>query len=251
MTSLDLRPMSVGEILDGGFSLYRNHFSALIGISIVCLGLPTLLSVYTEIGGGMIAHPGLSLFSTLLFGIGWLPCSAATVWAVSEVYLGRDPVLGPALRYGVRRIGRLMIVGLASYILVFFATLLLVIPGIIVACGYSVAVQVVVLEELRASTDALGRSWALTKGFKGKAFQLAVTLGILYMLPAFAVGAIGVLVPGGETAMSVIAQFVSFLLTPWFACVFTLFYYDLRIRHEGFDLQVLSQTLEHPVPAPA
>jgi len=26
-------------------------------------------------------------------------------------------------------------------------------------------------------------------------------------------------------------------------CVFTLFYYDLRIRKEGFDLEVLSQSL--------
>jgi hypothetical protein len=251
MTSLDMRPMSVGEILDGGFVLYRNHFAALIGISIACLGVPTLLNVYVEIGGGAIAHTGVWLFATLLLGIGWLPCSAATVWAVSEVYLGREPSLGTALRYGVRRIGRLMIVGIASYFLVFLGTLLLVVPGIVVACGYSVAVQVVVLEELRASTDALGRSWALTKGYKGKAFQLAVTLGVLYMLPALAVTAIGVVIRSAETTMSVIGQFVSFLLTPWFACVFTLFYYDLRIRHEGFDLELLSQTLEHPVTAQA
>jgi hypothetical protein len=251
MTSHDMRPMSAGEILDGGFTLYRNHFGALIGISVVCIGVPTLLSVYVDLSGGALLHPGLYLVSALLLGIGWLPASAATVWAVSESYLGRDPALGPALRYGIRRIGRLMIVGIASYILVFAALLLLVIPGIVVACGYSVAVQVVVLEELRASTDALGRSWALTKGFKGKAFQLGLALGVLYFLPFLAVGAVAAFVPVAESTLQVIAQFVSFLLTPWFACVFTLFYYDLRIRKDGFDLELLSQTLEHPTVAPA
>jgi hypothetical protein len=251
MTSQDMRPMSVGEILDGGFTLYRNHFGALIGISIVCLGVPTLLSVYVELAGGMFVHPVLSLLSTLIVGIGWLPASAATVWAVSESYLGRDPALGPSLRYGVRRIGRLMVVGIASYILVLAAFLLFVIPGVVVACGYSVAVQVVVLEELRKSTDALGRSWALTKGNKGKAFQLVLSLGVLYFLPGLAVGAVVAFVPISESTLQVIAQFVSFLLTPWFACVFTLFYHDLRIRKDGFDLELLSQTLERPAPAPA
>jgi hypothetical protein len=33
------------------------------------------------------------------------------------------------------------------------------------------------------------------------------------------------------------------VLTPLLSCVLTLVYYDLRVRREGFDLQVLSEQL--------
>ncbi len=33
------------------------------------------------------------------------------------------------------------------------------------------------------------------------------------------------------------------LIYPVFSCAFTLLYYDLRVRHEGFDIQYLSEQL--------
>ena len=33
------------------------------------------------------------------------------------------------------------------------------------------------------------------------------------------------------------------VLTPLFSCVLTLLYYDLRVRREAFDLEVLSEQL--------
>jgi hypothetical protein len=33
------------------------------------------------------------------------------------------------------------------------------------------------------------------------------------------------------------------VLTPILSCVYTLMYYDLRVRREGFDLQLLGQQL--------
>jgi hypothetical protein len=249
MTSQDLRPMSIGEILDGSFTLYRNHFGTLIGISIVCLGIPTLLSVYVELGGGIEQQIGLGLLSLLLLSIGWLPSSAATVWAVSESYLGHRPMVGSALRHGLRKVGQLVVSGLAAYLLVGLAMLAFVIPGLVVACGYAVVVQVVVVEDLRSGTDALGRSWALTKGYKGKAFKLGIVIGALYLLPAIAGGALAAVMPSATTAIDILAQFVSFLVTPWLACVFTLFYYDLRVRQEAFDLELLSHTVERALPS--
>ena len=36
MTPPILRPLSVGEILDTSFSLYRRHFAALATVSLIC-----------------------------------------------------------------------------------------------------------------------------------------------------------------------------------------------------------------------
>ena len=49
------------------------------------------------------------------------------------------------------------------------------------------AVQAAVLEPLRSGTDGVGRSWTLTKGFKGRALVLYFVVFVLFFL--FAVGA--------------------------------------------------------------
>ena len=42
----------------------------------------------------------------------------------------------------------------------------------------------------------------------------------------------------------ILAGVVQLFLYPLFYCVLTVVYYDLRVRKEGFDLEVLAQTLQ-------
>ena len=49
---------------------------------------------------------------------------------------------------------------------------------------------------------------------------------------------------GLDSVLAVFAACVSLLIYPLISCVFTLFYYDLRVRKEGFDLEMLSHQLE-------
>jgi hypothetical protein len=52
-------------------------------------------------------------------------------------------------------------------------------------------------------------------------------------------------VPGHarDWAATLLAARVSRLVYPLISCVFTLCYYDLRVRKEGFDLEVLGRQL--------
>jgi hypothetical protein len=246
MATQDLRAMSVGEILDGAFTLFRSYFSTLIAIAIICIGVPTLLNIYVTMTGGQLERPLLWLTAALLKGLGGLPAAGATVWAISEIYLGRRPSVGDALGYAFGRVWKLFVAGLAKYLIIILGLLLFFVPGIIAACGYAVVVQVVVLEDLRSGTDALGRSWQLTKGYKGKAFNLGVTVFLIIYLPFFAAGALTAMFSSFQTPVDVGAEVVSFLVYPLIASVFTLFYYDLRVRQEAFDLEHLSQQLGGP-----
>jgi uncharacterized membrane protein len=243
MAKHEIRAMSVGEILDTAFTVYRERFPLLMAISILFLGIPTLLNVYIELSGGPLVHSGLWLLTLVLSSLGWLPAAAAIVWVISESALGREPEAGSSIRHGLRKVIRLFVAGLAAYILIGLGVVALVIPGIILFCGYSVIVQVVVLEELDAATDALGRSWSLTKGYKGKAFWLALAFMLIYAVPFVAAGILAVFMPATELVITVAAQVLSFVLTPLFACAYTLFYYDLRVRQEAFDLEHLSREL--------
>jgi hypothetical protein len=42
----------------------------------------------------------------------------------------------------------------------------------------------------------------------------------------------------------VLAGVLQLFLYPLFYCVLTVSYYDLRVRKEGFDLEVLAQSLQ-------
>lgn len=247
MATLELRPLKTGEILDGAITLLRRHFGVLFGIAVVGLGAPAALDVYIEVTGGNDAHLGLALLGRLLNLFGTLLVTGATVSAVSEAYLGRTPQLGDSLRYGLSKINLIFSASIASGILALLATIALVIPGIIVLCGYSVIAQVAALEPLKRGTDALPRSWTLTKGFKLKAFGLWFVALALIVALALAAGLVaGVAAaanPAFEPVSTVLLELLLLLYYPLLTCVFTLFYYDLRVRKEGFDVEMLAAQL--------
>jgi len=254
MAAFELRPMRTGEILDGAITMMRWQFGVLFGISVVCLGLPTVLDIYIDLTGGRTAHLGLALLERLLSLFGTLLVTGATVSAVSEAYLGRTPQLGDSLRYGLSKLGFIFSASIVSGFLGVLALIVFVIPGIIVFCGYAVVAQVAALEPLNSGTDALQRSWTLTKGFKGKAFVLWLVALVIIAALGLSGGLVATLAatvsPVFEPVSTVLLALVMLLYYPLLTCVFTLFYYDLRVRKEGFDVEVLATQLGG-APAPA
>ena len=246
MADYQLRPLSIGEILDGALVLLRRHFGLVLSIAVVCEGIPTAMDVYIDLTGGTSQNPGLSLLDRLLTLVGSVLVTGATVRVVSEAYLGRTPLFGDAMGFAGSRFGTILGANIMSGFLTVLATLALVIPGIVVACGYSVAAEAAALESGTAS-EALRRSWDLTKGFKLKALALGVvSIGLIlvvYLGAGVLGGIMGEVVGGLDVVLAVLAACVSLLIYPVISCVFTLFYYDLRVRKEGFDLEMLSRQL--------
>jgi len=246
VTSYQLRPLSTGEILDGALILLRRHFALLLSVAVVCEGIPTVLDIYVELAGGSTDNPGLSLLDRVLTMVGGVLVTGATVQIVSEAYLGRTPVFGDAMRFAGNRFGTIFGASFISGFLIVLATLALIIPGIVVACGYSVTSAAAALES-GTSSEAVQRSWALTKGHRWKAFALGVvTIGLLlviYVAAGVVGGLVGEFIGGGDIPLALLAGAVSLLIYPVLSCVFTVFYYDLRVRKEAFDLEMLSQQL--------
>jgi hypothetical protein len=93
----------------------------------------------------------------------------------------------------------------------------------------------------------VGRSWKLTSGFKWKAFGLYFVVFVLFtvFLLGFGViaGVAAAIFPPLMVPALIGLGLISLFLYPFISCVFTLFYYDLRVRKEAFDLELLSQHL--------
>jgi len=181
--------------------------------------------------------------------------TAATVYIVSESYLGRPLGAREALARATPLLWRIIVCSILLALVVGVGFVLFVFPGVILACGLLLAFPALVLEPASTPTGALGRSWALTRGSRLRMLGLLVTLVVLLYIPLVALGGLAaVLLPashlrgagtgtGGLVAVA-LAGVVQMLIYPLFYCVLTVAYYDLRVRKEGFDLEVLASTLQ-------
>lgn len=248
MAGYELRAMSIGEIIDGSVTIYRRHFGILITIAVICVGLPALINIYVGLAGGPLLHPGLWFLSGVLGIVGGLISGGATVYAISQLYMGQTPTVDQALRRALARFGKLLLAGFFKYAIIGFGMVLLFVPGVIAMCGLAVVVQAVVIENPPSAVAALSRSWNLTRGYKGKAFVLGIAVFIVLWIPIVAAAAMAGLVGAAGVWIDALAQILSFVLFPVLAAAFTLFYYDLRVRQEAFDLELLTQTIDQPAP---
>lgn len=265
MTTNALRPLTVGELLDRIFVLYRRHFSLFVGIAAIP-GLLTLTwGVVTVLAVGSprpsVERAFLALLTGIVSIVVYLIASAlaqgATMVAVSRIQLGEETSIKDSLNAIRGRIGEISLVILNVGLRVFFGFLLLVIPGVILALAYSLAVPVAVLEE-RGVSASLSRSSDLTRGHRGRIFVIYLLLTVLLLI----VGALWQ-VPstlimtalvgrrpsaGGLQLIQLAASLSQFVIqavfTPIMQIGLAVMYYDERIRKEGFDLEHMMHQLD-------
>ncbi len=252
-TGTMLRPMSLGELLDASFGVYRRQFLPLVFIALLCQAIPLALGVYLELQGGVVANPALwavsAIAAILLGSIG----SAASTFVVAEAYLGGQITPQQAFSRAVPFLGRLIAAALLSALLYVFGLLLLVIPGIIVICGLAVTAPAIVIENQPSATAGMSRSWNLSKGLRMKVFVAFIVVFLLIALPGIALGAVGLVAAGeGTTELGLTIGFLliqsvlQVLAYPFFYVLTTLLYYDFRVRKEAYDLDMLSAALGSP-----
>jgi hypothetical protein len=267
MPQLDLRPLSLGEILDHTFSLYRRHFLLFLGIA----AIPHLLTLGLNLVQILVLHPGptgaLGQRNTPLssgplalgiVGVGvwlfvylvaYLFAQGGTIYAVSDLYLGRGTTIGASLRRMWGQLLNLLGVSILNGLAIGVALIFLIIPGIYVACRLITCVPAALLEDLGAR-ESLERSFALTKGSAGRGFVIYLLYVVLlyaaillFAIPFGVMLAMSAKDPGMARSALALMQvgnfFAGVLITPFFLIAISVFYYDLRVRKEGFDLQMM------------
>jgi hypothetical protein len=261
-----LRPLSTGELLDRTFSLYRSHFVLFMGI----FALPHLCVLAFQCLALAFQTPGLNIRNALLTsGFGLIAAllsmvvaaasQAATVVAVSQVYLDRPAGVVDSFSKVKNQIVSVIGLSLRVGILVGLWSLLFIVPGILKAIEWSLAVPVKVLEDKTAS-EAMSRSSDLSQGNRGRIFVIwflffVLSIGVSMLLQwpiRIAAGSARGLTAlqhagAGWQVASLVATFVSqCLVGPLATIAFSLVYYDERVRKEAFDLQLMMTTIDAP-----
>jgi len=194
----------------------------------------------------------LWLMTTVAFRA-WTPLAAVYIafFAVMYAMLPHDFMTNPAAVQNSISQNPASIVsfGLSMLILgpLFLAA---TVYGVLMSLRYSLAVPACVVEELSAG-KAIRRSIDLSQGSRGRIFVLALLVGAVKLLLGYLFGfpvfAIAVKHPGQPLPMHwlVVQQIGVYLsnalIGPIYAIGLTLFYYDQRIRKEGFDIEWMMQ----------
>lgn len=244
MAAYTLRPLSLGEVLDVSFGLYRSRFSTLVTVAVVTQTLPLVLGLYLEASGGVAQNLGLGLANALLALVLGTVGTAASTMIVSGAYLGQESDAKTALIRAFGFIGTLIAISLVVGILVGLGLILLIVPGLIALAGYAVSTPAAILEAPQTQSSAMSRSWELTRGFRGKVLGTMLVGFLLIYLPSIALGALG---EAGGLVSRVLGIVLQVLAYPYMYVLTTVMYYDLRVRKEGFDLEVLAQALQPAV----
>jgi hypothetical protein len=184
--------------------------------------------------------------------------------AVAERYLGEVATLGSAYSAASRHFWTAL--GYSLLVAIACGLLLIVFPvAIWLGVRWSLGLQAIMLEDkgvmssMSRSTNLVKGSWWRVLGtlFVGVLFQsvvaalpvilLSVILGVIVGVTIGVTGAAAGMA-SAMLAVTVITLVVttvfSILSAPLSPSITTLLYYDLRIRKEGFDLELLNQSME-------
>jgi hypothetical protein len=263
----ELRPLGVGELVDAALKIWRRHFGALVRTVLVVVApvevLTALAVASADPGadvssGEAVAGGTAALVGVALRLLATLVASAATLQVVTVAYLGGEPDWRQSLGLATQRLPSLLWLTVLTGLGLLVAFVALVIPGIYLSVAWSLAFAALMAENLKGSA-ALGRSYRLVRGRWWPAFGTLLLAYILMLVVGFFVQlpfllALGNVDPesfAGFVAAAVAGVVSAVVTTPFLATIFILLYFDLRVRKEGFDLELLTQAVELPATEPS
>jgi len=140
-----------------------------------------------------------------------------------------------------------------AILMIFLILALVLLPWIVyvifMALRYSLAVPACVVENLKAR-KAIRRSIELSKGARGRIFLMGLLIFIIAFglevvaqsfLVILAIKHKGQIGPVALAVSQVMAFFTNTFIGPIYAAGLALFYFDQRVRKEGYDIEWMMQ----------
>ena len=263
----ELRPRGIGEILDSAVALYRARFTKLtlvaaaVVVPVQALSALVLLSAQPDrfslnVTGTVTPQYdtnslAVQLTAVIVVALVGVLSTALIVGVctriVADAYIGRSSETREAVRAVRPRV--FAIVGTSLLVLLSEAIgfVFCFVGALFPLTLFAVAIPALILEGVGVSA-ALSRSITLTKAHAMHVLGLVVTAQLLAAVVngALAAGVNLLLRTGGSTVAVVIGQSLAntiagILTTPFVATAIVVLYFDLRIRDEAFDVQLLMQ----------
>jgi hypothetical protein len=259
----ELRPLSIGEILDVAIKIYLRNAWTLFRVVLVVVAPVEIVSALIQASAATndsdtttTSSHDVALYlsalgaATILGLLANTVATGASFKAVADAYLGEQPTWRSSLRFAFVRLHSILWITLLGGIATVIGFVFCIIPGVYLWIAFAVAVPVLLTEGVKG-TSALGRSRALVRDRWWGTFGVVLLGTILAGIVSGAIGALGGFTAGSTDAGSVTGFLVnsvsgtlgSMIATPFTAAFVSVLYFDLRVRKEAFDLQLLAERI--------
>ncbi|HKD81525.1 MAG TPA: hypothetical protein VKH81_17665 [Candidatus Angelobacter sp.] len=255
-----LRPLSLSQLLDETFNIYRRNFLLFLGIS----AIPNVALLLVQLGlteSGITAKVTVSAAWLAAF-IAWVASlfvdatvTAATTFAVSDIYMDVPTSMAASFSRVAGKAFKVVYVSFITSLIVAIGFFLCIAPGVYWGGKYGLAVPAAVLEPITGN-QSLKRSGELTTDSVGRVILIFFLTSIFAGIMTFALREGLTLLPPvtshGSPVFSqknlhdAISALGSILFDPITAIALTLAYYDQRVRREAFDIEHMMSLLNAP-----
>ncbi|MGX5803925.1 hypothetical protein ACWGS9_22130 [Bradyrhizobium sp. Arg314] len=186
----------------------------------------------------MFRNSYITVIAGLISFVCALLLQSALVRATIEDLNGKRPSFGDCIQMAIRFLLPTLAIGLLVGLGAGLGLMLLIVPGIILWLGWSMAVPVLI-QERRGVFGSMSRSRALTKGSRWALFGLFLILIIIAMIVQW--GMLLVLVLFGGIIAEIGAALVQTVVSMVLSIATAVSYVELRQAKEGASIDELAE----------
>jgi hypothetical protein len=233
------RELNSGGLLGETFSIYFANFVPFLVLTAVALS-PLIALAVARLATDA-SNPMGTLYE-LLSNLGSLFCAplatGCLTYGVLQQMRGIETSVGQCLRVGLSAFLPVLGTSLLQGLVVGLGTVLCIVPGIIFAAMYAVAVPAYIEERLGAGR-AMSRSASLTDGYRWPVFCVLFVIGCIQVgLERIATMLVG------ESAPWLVLVTVDLVPTGLSGTAGAVLYYRLRAVKESFDIDQITSVFD-------
>jgi hypothetical protein len=238
-------PFDIGEVLGDTFAVIGRNIVVLANLAVLFVAIPEAINI----AGVALAQVApvfglLALIGQLATAVGLLLAYAAIFQVAMQDLHGQPVATDRLFRVAAGKFWPLLGLFLLFTLGVTVGLLLLVVPGVVLAMAWSVAMPAVVLED-RGVFSAFGRSAALTRGKRWSIFLLFFIVWLI----SFIVELVLIILFGGFQAFvgrqhslvpTVVLQLLGVIAIPFWAVMMTCLFNRLR-GNAGYGAEAVAE----------
>lgn len=246
-TTGSVEKLDIGKVIQVSFALVQRYLSTYAILAFLLAALPALLNVLLQratlgdvgsVGSGV--NPTLNFTTGTSGGILTLCANAIFQAATIQISVsdlnGRVISVTESLRFSLKHLLALVVVVILQALAIGFGMVLLLVPGIMMACAFAVAVPARVVENI-PTLSTFRRSRDLTRGNRWRIFGLgmiyfvmvAVLEGLLFSL----FGGLGGVTNPASIPRLILLPIITMIIGTLTASSIGVLYFELRRIRDG------------------
>ena len=237
MTSMDASrgaTWGVGSTIETSASILFGNFVPFVGTALVA-SLPGL--AFSQVVSSAAAETVVNFIIAQIVTV-------TLIYGAMQALRRRQIAISECLTQGFRRLGAALGVAIVAGICVAVGLVALIVPGLILATIWAVAIPAATIEQAGVGAS-LSRSAALTRERRWRVFGAVLVAGIIAVLVGLIAGAIAGVVAGPDSLLfAAVVWALSAVSQAFSACVSATLYYFLRREKEGVEIDQIATVFD-------